>query len=51
MEQVEKCFICGKPDSPGNFGVWLVNAEQRTVHVACWVATYETAEGDEHPVA
>jgi hypothetical protein len=51
MEQVEKCFICGKPDSPSNFGLWLVNTERRTVHVACWIATYESARGDANPAA
>ena len=47
MEQVEKCFICGKPDSPGNFGLWLVNTEPRVVHVGCWIAIYDNPKEDE----
>jgi hypothetical protein len=47
MEQVEKCFICGKSDPAGNFGLWVVNTERRTVHVGCWIAIYENAKGDE----
>jgi len=51
MEQAETCVICGKPDSGGDLGLWLVDSERRTVHVACWIATHERATGDEIPPA
>ena len=46
MEHVETCFLCGKQDTPRNLGLWLVNSERRTVHVACWIAARETSNGD-----
>jgi hypothetical protein len=51
MEQIETCFICGKPDSVRDLGLWFVNLERRPVHVACWIATYEAATGDDQTAA
>jgi hypothetical protein len=48
MERPETCFICGKPDSARNLGVWFVDSECRTVHVECWVTAHEPPTiGDE----
>jgi hypothetical protein len=51
MEQVERCFLCGQSDSAGNLGLWVVNSEQRTVHLGCWIATHERARGDDDTAA
>ena len=51
MKQVETCFLCGQSDSAGNLGLWVVNSEQRTVHLGCWSATQERARGDDDTAA
>ena len=51
MEHVETCYLCGKPDTPRNLGLWLVNSERRTVHVACWITAREASNGDKKSAA
>ena len=41
MEQTETCFICRASDDASNLCVWFVNSQRRTVHIACWIATYQ----------
>lgn len=41
MDTAETCFICGKRSQVANDLVtWFVESGRRTVHTACWIATY-----------